>query len=241
MALFYGLYLFEVVLLVLGIVFFIVLLLAFGYYMKQNRSITPLLAFFVMAIAMIGYPSIKSIQIKDDMVTIEKETRNLEANPTDASTRTALQQTVAKLEQRPISNAPDLTAIAKAQFALGNDAQAASAANKALQSDPQATEAKNLKSKIDQINRLHVLAATVEANPADTNARAQLQSSVTELSSTKLANPKALTELARGQAALGDHQKALETANTAVAISPASTETRQLRDSIRNRSSVVVH
>src|SRR5690242_1938013 len=118
MALFYGLYLFEVVLLVLGIVFFIVLLFAFGYYMNQNRSITPLLAFFVVAIAMIGYPSIKSIQIKDDMVTIEKETQRLEANPTDASARTALQQTVAKLEQRPISNVPDLTAIAKAQFAL---------------------------------------------------------------------------------------------------------------------------
>jgi len=241
MALFYGLYLYEVVLLTLGIIFFIVLLFAFGYYMKQNKSITPLLGFFVVAIAMIGYPSIKSIQIKGDVVTIEKETRQLEANPTDASARSTLQQTVAKLEERPISNAPDLTAIAKAQFALGNEAQAAKTADKALQSDPQATEAKTLKAKIDQINHLRVLATTVEANPADVNARAQLQTSVTELSGTKLANPKALTELARGQAALGDHQKALETANTAIAISPASTETRQLRDSIRNRTTVVPH
>jgi tetratricopeptide (TPR) repeat protein len=238
MALFYGLYLYEVVLLVLGIVFFVVLLLAFGYYMKQNRSITPLLAFFVVAIAMIGYPSIKSIQIKDDMVTIEKQTQRLEENPTDASARTTLQETVAKVEQRPISNAPALTTIAKAQFALGNDAQAASTADKALQSDPQATEAKNLKSKIDEVNRLHVLATTVEANPADANARAQLQRSVAGLSGTKLASPKALSELARGQAALGDHEKALETANTAVTISPASTETRQLRDSIKIQSQV---
>jgi tetratricopeptide (TPR) repeat protein len=241
MALFYGLYLFEVVLLVLGVVFFVVLLFAFGYYLKQNRSITPLLAFFVVAIAMIGYPSIKSIQIKDDVVTIEKETHKLEANPTDATARTTLQQKVAKVEERPIYNAPDLTAIAKAQFALGNDAQAAKTADKALQSDPKATEAKNLISKIDGINRLHVLATTVSANPGDSVARAQLQTSVADLSASKLASPKALTELARGQAALGEHQKALETANTAVTISPASAETRQLRDSIRNRSTVAPH
>jgi tetratricopeptide (TPR) repeat protein len=241
MALFHGLFLYEVVLLVLGIVFFVVLLFAFGCYMKQNRSITPLLAFFMVSIVMIGYPSIKSIQIKDDMLTIEKETQRLEANPTDASARTTLQQTVANLEQRPITSASDLTVIAKAQFALGNDAQAASTADKALQSDPQSSEAKNLKSKVDEVNRLHVLATTVEANPADANARAQLHSLVAQLSDTKLANPKALTELARGLAALGDRQKALETANTAVAISPASTETRQLRDSIKNRTAVVVH
>ena len=241
MTLFYGLYLYEVVLLVLGIVFFVVLLFCLRYYMKRKEGITPLLAFFVLSVAMIGYPSIKSIQIKDDMLTIEKETQRLEANPTDASARTTLQETVAKLEQRPISSAPDLTTIAKAQFALGNDAQAVSSADKALQSDPQASDAKNLKLKIAELNRIHVLASTVEANPADANARAQLQSSVTQLSDTKLASPKALRELARGQAALGDRQKALETANTAVAISPASTETRQLRDSIRSRSTVVAH
>lgn len=241
MVLFYGLYLYEVVLLVLGIVFFVVLLFCLRYYMKHKEGITPLLAFFVLSVAMIGYPSIKSIQIKDDMLTIEKETQRLEANPTDASARTTLQETVAKLEQRPISGASELTTIAKAQFALGNDAQAASTADKALQSDPQATDAKNLKLKIAEINRLHILASTVESNPADANARAQLQTSVSQLSDTKLANPKALTELARGQAALGDRQKALETANTAVAISPASTETRQLRDSIRSRSAIVAH
>jgi tetratricopeptide (TPR) repeat protein len=241
MPLFYGLYLFETVLLVLGSIFFVVLLIGFVYQLTHRQNYGTLLAFFVVSIAMIGYPSIKSIQVKDGLITLEKDTQRVQANPTDAAARASLEKAVGNLSDRPISKAPDLTTIAQAQFVLGKDGEAANSVQKALQRNPRLEEAKVLQQKIVRINDMHMLAQRVEANPADSGARAQLQSTVNELSGAKLASPKALTELAKGQAALGDHQKALETANTAVAINPASPEAVRVREAIKSNAATAVH
>ena len=57
-----GLYPGETVLLILGIVLFVVLIFAFVYQLTRQRSLGPLLGFFVVPIVMIGYPSIRSIE-----------------------------------------------------------------------------------------------------------------------------------------------------------------------------------
>ena len=67
-----GLYLFEWVLMALGVILFIVLVIAFFYQLTHNRSVGVLLAFFLVPIAMIGYPSLQSIQISDNKLSLER-------------------------------------------------------------------------------------------------------------------------------------------------------------------------
>ena len=68
-----GFYLYEWLLMALGIIFFFVLLYAFSVLLKQKKSLGPLLLFFALDIGMIAYPSLKSVEISGDKVTLEKK------------------------------------------------------------------------------------------------------------------------------------------------------------------------
>jgi len=66
-----GLYPGEVVLLILGIVLFVVLVIAFFYQLTHQRSLAALLGFFI-PVVMIGYPTITSIQYENGVLTVQK-------------------------------------------------------------------------------------------------------------------------------------------------------------------------
>jgi len=82
-----GLYTGEVVLLVLGVALFIVLLGALRNALAAGKSYAGLLPFFLVTIAMIGYPSIKSIQYKNGIVDIERDTATVADQKADAETK----------------------------------------------------------------------------------------------------------------------------------------------------------
>jgi tetratricopeptide (TPR) repeat protein len=199
-----GLYLFEWVLMALGVILFVVLVIAF----LHKRSIGVLLGFFMVPIAMIGYPSLQSIQISDGKVSLEKKADAVLANPADPTARKELQQQVEKLRSRPFSDPATLTVLSKAEFALGNDQVAKNNLEKALQKDPQLPAAKQLQIKIDSLDRLSPLTAQVKSNPADEKAKAELTQTLNTVAQQPLANPSALLKVAQAQAALGDHAKA---------------------------------
>jgi len=67
-----GLYPGEVVLLILGIVLFVVLVIAFFYQLTHQRSLPALLGFFILPVVMIGYPAITSIQYENGVLTVQK-------------------------------------------------------------------------------------------------------------------------------------------------------------------------
>jgi len=203
-----GLYLFEWVLMALGVILFIVLVIAFFYQLTHNRSVGMLLAFFMVPIAMIGYPSLQSIQISDNKVSLEKKADAVLANPADTTARKDLQQQVEKLRSRPFSDPATLTTISKAEFALGDDQVAKNNLGKALQKDPQLPAAKQLQIKIDSLDRLAPLTAQVKSNPTDEKAKAELNQTLNTVAQQPVANPAALLKVAQAQAALGDHAKA---------------------------------
>ncbi len=203
-----GLYLFEWVLMALGVILFIVLVIAFFYQLTHNRSVGMLLAFFMVPIAMIGYPSLQSIQISDNKVSLEKKADAVLANPADTTARKELQQQVEKLRSRSFSDPATLTTISKAEFALGNDQVAKNNLEKALQKDPQLPAAKQLQIKIDSLDRLAPLTAQVKSNPTDEKAKAELNQTLNTVAQQPVANPAALLKVAQAQAALGDHAKA---------------------------------
>src|SRR5436305_6938997 len=100
MSFFDGLYSYEVVLLVLGAVFFLVLMIAFVVLLSQGKPYGTLLVAFVIPIVMIGFPAIKSVQYHDGVVTIDKLTHDLQHNPTDSAKRAELNQKVSELASR---------------------------------------------------------------------------------------------------------------------------------------------
>lgn len=236
MRLFDGLYLYEVVMLVLGIFLFVVLVLALVYQLMHKRSMAGLLAFFVVSIVMMGYPSIKSVQVQKDGVNIEKTARDLQANPDKAEVRSQLQQQVSQISDRPISNPTTLTSLATAQFALGNDKAAEQIVQKALQTDPMAAGARELQNKIVAVQKLDTLAAEVEKHPENTTARAQLQQAVTQASQQPTANPVALARIANAQSVLGQHEEASKNVQKALRIDPNLPEARKVQTTILTRT-----
>jgi tetratricopeptide (TPR) repeat protein len=231
-----GLYPGEVVLLVLGVVLFLLLVIAFFYQLTHQRSLTALLGFFILPIIMIGYPSITSIQYKDGVLSVEKTTDTLLDNPADPQSRQALEKQVQQIAHRSSNNPVDAVTVAKAQFALGHEEDAAQNLQKALSANADLPEALALKTKMELAQSLERLAALVEQKPADQAAKSALQQSVTAATAIKLANPNAITSLARAQAALGDHTAALQTIDKAVAIDPKAAPALKLRATILMRA-----
>src|SRR5215510_10179653 len=227
-----GLYLYEIVMLCLGIFLFVVLVLALIYQLMHRRNLAGLLAFFVLSIVMIGYPSIKSVQVQKDGVTIDKTTRDLQSDPTNPQTRAALEKEVKQISNRPVSDPATLTRIANAQFTLGNEKEAEEKAQIALERDPHSAEALEVQNKINTLHKLDSAMAEVEKHPDDPTAKAKLQETLSQASRQPTANPVALTKIAKAQAVLGQHEKAADNVNKALQINPNLTEAKKVQTMI---------
>jgi hypothetical protein len=104
MSLLDGLYAYEVVLLVLGVLFFLLLVVLMVMLVKGGKGYAAMLPFFAIPIAMIGYPGIKEIQFDNGVVSIENATQAVQANPSDPALLSDLRTKVASLGNRGAEN-----------------------------------------------------------------------------------------------------------------------------------------
>jgi tetratricopeptide (TPR) repeat protein len=229
MSLFDGLYPYEVVLLILGALFFLLLAVLLVLLVVRGKSYIGMLAFFAIPIAMIGYPSIQKITFQNGAVTIDKTTEQLQAAPTDATVRSNLESQVAGLASRPTANPAALTSIARAQFALGHRAEAETNLQKALQTSPALPQAVALKQRMDTDSALTTLTAQLAQHPNDAATKQKLADTVAEAAPLKIANPGFLAHLSIAHGALGDKAKAQSFAATALKIKPDLAEATQLK------------
>jgi tetratricopeptide (TPR) repeat protein len=224
--LFQGLYLGEVVLLVLGVILFLALIVLL------LRGKKGLIGYFVVCIVCIGYPSVKSFQYGEFSVTLANETAELQKDPTNPEVRQQVEKTLAQIESRPAPNAEVSTVIARAQFAVGNEAAAQVNLQKALAADPKAPEALALKEKIGAIQQLDQLTAQVKSNPQNDAAKQELKLRIEQASKVPIANQEALAKVARAQAAIGNPQEAAVTAEKVFKINPNSAAALELKKSV---------
>jgi hypothetical protein len=201
MTFFAGLYSYESVLLVLGVILFLVLLIALLRFVFTNKPYLQLLPFFLLPIAMIGYPSIQSIEYNNGLVTIQKTTDELVKNPNDQTLRANLQVAVNHVSSRPAPSDQATAYIAKAQFALG-DEEAAKANLAKVGPNSSLPDVHELQEKIQLVNQLKTLSTQVEAKPEDTAARTELANTAAQLKRAGVANPAALTSLQHAEALL---------------------------------------
>ena len=195
MPLFDGLTLGELVLLFGGGAFFIALLTLFVIKAAKNQSYKGLLPFFAIPIVMMGFPTITSIKINQDGVDIENQVQALQNNPNDGASRKALESNVGFLQGRPFKDPATIAKIARAEYALGQDANAKQNLQKALQADPKQQAALQLKQRMEVASKLSELTAKAQAQPTNPEIRNQLQQATAQASQFRFANPKALQSI----------------------------------------------
>jgi hypothetical protein len=226
MSLLQGLYLYEIIMMVLGVI-----LSFYALALLKSTPKTGIGCFLVCAI-FIGWPSIQSFAYKDGELKVEKAIHKLQEDPTDGQARQIVKDNLPKLERRPAPNAQVATAIARAQFAIGNEAAAEASLNQALKADPQLPEAVALREKIASIRKLDQLTQQVKSNPLNEAAKQELAQQLAQVVNEPIANPDALAKLAQAQATIGNQQAAASAAAKVSKISPNSAAAMELKRTI---------
>jgi hypothetical protein len=226
MSLLQGLHLYELVMMVLGVILFFRVL----FLMQSNPKSA--VAYFLVSAIFIGWPSVKSIEIGGAVANLSGETDKLLQNPTNSATRQAIEENLKKVEGRSASDPRTAAVIARAQFAIGNEPAAEASLKQALKGDPTLPEAVALQQKIASIQKLDELTQQVKNNPQDDPAKQQLAQHLAQVEREPLANPNALSKVAQAQAAIGNQQAAARAADTVLTINPNSAAALELKKTI---------
>jgi hypothetical protein len=132
MEFFEGLLPYEIVLLIMGGILFAVLLFMLIYFVINKRSYMGILPFFIIAIIMVGFPSIQKIKIDNGIIEIEKLSKTVEQNPADTEAKRKLEIKLKEVGDRQISTSRNLKILEKASIAVGNDQMAVDYRNKLI-------------------------------------------------------------------------------------------------------------
>jgi len=169
MNLFNGLYLYEIILLLLGVILFFVLVVILIALVKRGRSIAPLLLFFIAPVLMIGFPAISKVKSNKDGIELDKATLALARNPSDEAAKGRVETLMKETKPRAIKSSEGLVKIARAEAVLGDSNKALNTLNQALNRNPELDIARDLKSRLKVLPPENQDAATrraVEANIA---------------------------------------------------------------------------
>lgn len=142
-----NLYLYEIVLLILGILLFVTALGLTIYRSVKGEISKNLIYLFALAVIMIAYPSIQSFSVAGGLLDLEKQSQAVEDNPNDSKAQEALSNTLGKLESRPISSKTS-TMIARGYVALGDTTTAIRRLDSLIRISPNTREAKILRSRL---------------------------------------------------------------------------------------------
>jgi hypothetical protein len=207
-SLFEGLRGYEILMVVLGTLFFIVLLVRL---LRTRDNYGGLIAFFLLAIVMIGYPSIQKIKYDNGVVEIDKIGSGEVPPPSDPKARASVAETLAFVEQRaptPITQAR----VAAAYQKIGDAGKALDIAQKvAPGASPQVAT-----------TLAPIFAAKLKALPTEqpTPAEQQEIAMLTKHLETATLTPEQQIALAGGQAALGKKEDAVRTIEAAKRVDP---------------------
>jgi len=124
------LYLYEIILLFLGIFLFLILSAGLIYYIIKKEEFKKLLYFFPVAILMIAYPSIKEIQINNHRLELASNLERFIDNPSDSTAYKNVKEYTQKLESRA-NTKEDYILLSKSYLALENPEKAIKTADRA--------------------------------------------------------------------------------------------------------------
>jgi hypothetical protein len=177
-----GLRLYEVILLMMGVIFFLALVIIFIVYAAQQRPLKPLFMFFAVPVLMLVWPSIAKIKIDGEGADIQTKIAAVEQNPTEEN-KEKLKDAVETLEGRGVKDPTVLKKVMLAHYLLG-DTAAAKATIQRLPADIVAkdTTVKKVVTSIDLNSRLQKQINIVNQSPTDSTKIKELNAIKTEAS-----------------------------------------------------------
>jgi hypothetical protein len=100
---------------------------------------------------MIGFPSIKSFKLMEAEIELNRNLETVEQEPNDVAARNRLTAPVAWLSKQRNLTPQTRVALSKAQFALGQDKEAATNLRSALRENPNLRVNPNLRARADRV------------------------------------------------------------------------------------------
>lgn len=187
--LFNNLYIYEIVLLFLGIFLFMLLCVALAYLLYKGENIKKLLYFFVVSIIMIGYPSIQEIQIENDKIAFTKYKEQVRDNPNDTTALANLEKLLPTIESR--SKSPDdLIQLSEAYVLTENSQKAIEVAEKGIKKEATINESETLRQEHISSFKNVKEAATLQKEIIQRKSSDSLIISKEQLQKIKKLNPK---------------------------------------------------
>lgn len=245
---FSGMLPFEIILAAMGVLVVLALLFILIWSVIKQRAITTIFPFFIIPIIMVGYPSLKSIQLGNAILTLKSETNQLTQNLQDSTARIGVENAMAvvKSNVRSQSSGNALASIARAEIALGKYDSAAVYLRQAETLMPGSAETANIKHtldtkiqehqifarKISSVNRLLIL---LKGNNADTGLLRNLNAQLADVKVPTYVQANDLRLLARAYAVIGHQDISLKALNKAAADTKSPADNK-LADSIRRQT-----
>lgn len=228
-----GLYFYEFILLILGVLLFVTLLIILVVFVIQKRQLKELLVFFLLPVLMIGYPSIQKINYDKGVISIETQSREVAKNSQDPVSRENLKQNLKNIENRPNSNPESLLKFGRAQAILGDTVRAEKLVDRALNISPGLSEAKKLQSQFNTPQvQIEKIISEIKENPGNISKKTELKDKLTKFIIAPDANASVLMTAAKTHAALGDTSKAVSFANAALKKDVSNKDAVELKKSI---------
>lgn len=230
MKLFEGLYSYEIILLCLGVLLFIVVLAMMIIYTIQKRSVNELISYFIVTIIMIAYPSVKKFSFDKWSLELDRNVKEVEKDPSSSVKRSQMENALTKIENRPTHNSQRLLDYAKAQAILGDTVKAISFVDKALALSPGNKNAEILQNRFNTRQvQIEKIIKDYEANRVDNNIRARLQTKVAGFAESPSANTSELLTAAKANALLGDTSKVISFTDAVLKKDSKNTSATDLR------------
>uniref|UniRef100_A0A7C4GGT1 Uncharacterized protein n=1 Tax=candidate division WOR-3 bacterium TaxID=2052148 RepID=A0A7C4GGT1_UNCW3 len=166
-----GLHLYEVILLILGTLLFILAALLLIIQVLRHRDAKVLIPLFAIAVLMIGFPGIKSISFGDMKTELRNLSLRLDTDPGDSLARVKAATLIARIQTRPVKSDDTRRLIDRVRLVLQEPPPSDSL--------PGSTSAPRPPLRPDLVE-IEKLTAVITAQPANNTARDRLQLLVRE-------------------------------------------------------------
>lgn len=211
-----GMFLYEIVLLLLGVLLFIVVLVILVIKTLTGQPITVVMPFFVLPVLMIGFPGIQNFKFMNGLAEVEMRAEEITKNPGNKELEKKQKLQIELLSSRPIRHPENQLIMAEAYESINALEKAKQYTQRVIDKQPDNTDAMRLESRItikENINRL-------EQNPMDSQAKQIIKNEISRLEIKPETKQEDLITLARGNMAIGNTQRAQMYADSVKKINP---------------------
>jgi hypothetical protein len=244
MSIFNGLYGYESIMLVLGVLLFLVLIFVLLRSVVKDQPWGKLVPFFFLPILMIGFPSIKKLSYDDGKIELEKVTHTLSDNPTDTATRRQAEAAIRAVQDRGQQDPGALVALAGAHWALGNYDSSQQLVSKAQSLSPADTAVQRqigvLQGKIElhtqfrkNVGVLDGYLKDIRSGKKDTSVAKNMATILDTLKKPMYVSEKDALVISKAYVALGHLDKALQVTDKIVQSGAVSDSVVRFREALK--------